>query len=62
MLSEQERRVRLNEIGKEVAEMFPTSNGSVVFNYKQGKLMGVKSDDMWRPLGVRPSPLRDGGY
>ena len=48
-MTEQERRLRLNEIGREIAEMDPKSNGSVTFDFSQGKLKGVRTDDKWRP-------------
>lgn len=48
-MTEQERRARLNEIGKEVAVMFPKSNGSITFDFSQGDLKGVRTDDKWRP-------------
>ena len=46
---EQEHRVRLNEIGKEIASMLPKTNGSVIFDISQGNLKGVRTDDKWRP-------------
>ena len=49
VMTEQERRVRLNEIGKEVASMLPKTNGSVIFDISQGNLKGVRTDDKWRP-------------
>ena len=48
-MNEQERRTRLDEIGKEVAGMFPDSNGSVIFDYSKGDLKGVRMDEKWRP-------------
>ena len=48
-MTEQERRLRLNELGKEIATMYPKSNGSVTFDYSQGQLKGVRTDDKWRP-------------
>jgi len=48
-MTEKERKLRLNELGKEVAGMFPESNGSVSFDFSQGKLKGVRTDAKWRP-------------
>jgi len=48
-MDERERKLRLNEIGKEIAGMHPDSNGSVVFDFSKGKLKGVRTDDKWRP-------------
>lgn len=48
-MTEQERKLRLNEIGKEIADMYPKSNGSVAFDFSQGHLKGVRTDDKWRP-------------
>jgi len=48
-MTEKERKLRLNEIGKEVAEMYPNENGSVTFDYNHGKLQGVRTGEMWRP-------------
>ena len=48
-MTEQERKLRLNELGKEIAEMFPKSNGSVSFDFSYGKLKGVRTDAKWRP-------------
>jgi len=48
-MEEQKRRLRLNEIGKEVASLFPKSKGSVIFDFVQGELKGVRADDKWRP-------------
>ena len=48
-MDEQERRTRLNEIGKEIAGMFPKENGSVTFDYSKGQLKGVRADAKWRP-------------
>lgn len=48
-MTEQDRRARLNEIGKEIADMYPDSNGSVTFDFSQGKLKGVRTDAKWRP-------------
>jgi len=48
-MNEQERRVRLNEIGKEIASLYPKLNGSVTFDYSQGILKGLREDTKWRP-------------
>jgi len=48
-MTDPEKRARLNEIGKEIAEMYPKSNGSIAFDYSYGKLKGVRLDAMWRP-------------
>lgn len=48
-MTEQERKLRLNEIGKEIAGMFPDSKGSVIFDYCESKLKGVRAEDKWRP-------------
>ena len=48
-MTEREKRARLNEIGKEVAKMFADRNGSVTFDFLQGTLKGVRTDEMWRP-------------
>jgi len=48
-MTEQERRTRLNEIGKEVAELCPYRNGSVIFDCSKGQLKGIRTDDKWRP-------------
>jgi len=61
VMTEPERRARLNEIGKEVAEMHPTKIGSVVFDMVNGILTGVREKNGWR-TGARPSPQVKGGY
>lgn len=48
-MTEQEHRARLNELGKQVAGMYPDSNGSVTFDFSHGELKGVRTDDKWRP-------------
>lgn len=48
-MTEKERRIRLNEIGKEIAEMFPSGHGSITFDYSKGELKGVREDAKWRP-------------
>ncbi len=48
-MNEQERKLRLNELGKEIAAMYSTENGSVTFDYSQGNLKGVRTDKKWRP-------------
>lgn len=48
-MTENEKKARLNEIGKEIAEMNPNVNGSISFDYSQGKLKGVRYEGKWRP-------------
>ena len=60
-MTEQQRRTRLNEIGKEVAEMHPEKIGSVSFDMVNGTLTGVREADGWRIKG-RPSPSIPDGY
>lgn len=60
-MTELERRLRLNEIGKEVATMHPKKIGSVIFDMVNGALTGVREKNGWR-LGSRPSPPVNGGY
>ena len=61
LMTESEKRVRLNEIGKEVAEMYAGSNGSVTFDFSNNHLKGIRQDIKWRP-GNRPSEPISGGY
>jgi len=48
MMTERERRTRLNEIGKEVALMHPKKIGSVIFDVVNGTLTGVREKNGWR--------------
>ena len=48
-MTENEKRARLNEIGKEIAEMHPKQNGSIEFDYADGELKGLRRHDKWRP-------------
>jgi len=48
-MNDNEKRARLNEIGKEIAEMYKNTNGSIAFDYSCGKLKGVRLDAKWRP-------------
>lgn len=38
-MTDNEKRARLNEMGKEIERMYPELHGSVVFDYKNGKYM-----------------------
>jgi hypothetical protein len=49
LVAESEKRARLNEIGKEIAQMFPSSNGSITFDCGNGQLKGIRTDAKWRP-------------
>ena len=60
-MNEQERRLRLNELGKEIAEMHPNKIGAVTFDMVNGKLTGVREGNGWR-TGKRPSKQVSGGY
>lgn len=42
-MTENEKKVRLNEIGKEIAEMYPDLHGSMIFEFKNGKYMNKNS-------------------
>ena len=56
-MNEAQRKARLNEIGKEIAGMYPDSHGSVTFDYGRGDLKGVRQDSKWRPKGSSPGQV-----
>ena len=60
-MNEQERRLRLNELGKEIAEMHPEKIGSIIFDVVNGFLTGVREKNGWR-IGKRPAPSVENGY
>jgi hypothetical protein len=60
-VTEQERKSRLNEIGWEIASMFPSQRGCYVFGIVDGKYKGVKYEDNIPP-GQRPTEPIGGGY
>jgi hypothetical protein len=60
-MTDSEKRARLNEIGKEIAKMYPERIGSLTFDIVLGKLTGVRESNGWRIKG-RPSPSIAGGY
>lgn len=60
-MTETEKRARLNEIGWEMAGMFPDQRGQYVFGIIDGVYKGVKYEDNIPP-GQRPSPSVSGGY
>ena len=60
-MTETEKRARLNEIGKEIAEMYPKRKGSLTFDMVSGSLTGVREKNGWRIKG-RPTPSYPGGY
>ena len=45
LMTEQERRARLNEIGKEIARMYPDVKGSITFNIHEGTYKGIKEEN-----------------
>ena len=47
---DQKKKARLNEVGKEIACMCPKEKGSVIIDYSEGELKGVRFDAMWRPV------------
>ncbi|KKN74424.1 hypothetical protein LCGC14_0390440 [marine sediment metagenome] len=51
-MTEQERRLRLNEMGKEIAAMHPKKIGAVMFDMVNGKLTGVREGNGWRTGNV----------
>lgn len=57
----EKQRARLNEIGWEIASMFPKQRGNYVFGVVDGVYKGVKYEDNIPP-GQRPSPTTSGGY
>jgi hypothetical protein len=56
-MTEQEKNRRLDEIGREVVKMFPDKNGSITFDFSNGKLAGIR-DEFRR----RPAPPVDSRY
>lgn len=59
-MTEQERKLRLNEIGWEIAVMCPKQRGNYVFGIFDGDYKGVKYEDNLPP-GKRPSqPVKEG--
>jgi hypothetical protein len=56
-MTEQEKNRRLDEIGREVVKMFPDKNGSVTFDFSNGKLAGIRDEFRRRPI-----PLEDSRY
>ena len=60
-MTDPEKRARLNEIGWEVALMFPGQRGCYVFGIVDGKYKGVKYEDNIPP-GQRPAVPVSGGY
>jgi len=47
-MTDPEKRARLNEMGKEIAGMFPRRIGSITFDMVQGNLTGVRESNGWR--------------
>lgn len=45
-MTENEKLARLNEIGKEIAGMYPALHGSVSFNFQNGKYTGKAKIDL----------------
>jgi len=60
-MTDPEKRARLNEIGWEIASMFPTLRGSYSFGIVDGKYKGVKYENNIPP-GQRPVQAVAGGY
>ena len=60
-MTENEKLARLNEMGWEIASMFPNRRGQYTFGVFDGKYKGVKYEDNLPP-GQRPSVPVEGGY
>lgn len=60
-MTENEKRARLNEIGWELALMYPERTGTIKFGVFDGKYKGVNYDDNLPP-GQRPSGPIEKGY
>lgn len=60
-MNERERKLRLNELGREIALMHPEKVGAVIFDIVKGKLTGVRENNGWR-TGSRPAPPVADGY
>ena len=59
-MTDPEKRARLNEMGKEIAEMYPDLHGSMSFNFKQGKYTNKARMDLCMDTS-RTAPV-SGGY
>lgn len=46
-MTENEKLARLNEIGKEIAAMYPELHGSLSFNFQYGKYTGKAKIDIY---------------
>ncbi len=44
-MTENEKKTRLNEIGKEIAKMYPDVRGCVTFNIHKGTYKGIKEEN-----------------
>ena len=44
-MTENEKKARLNEIGKEIAKMYPEIRGSIAFNIHKGSYKGIKEEN-----------------
>jgi len=60
-MTENEKRARINEIGWELASMFPEQRGGWLIGVFDGKYKGAEFKDNYPP-GKRPSPPVAGGY
>ena len=60
-MTENEKRARLNEMGWEIADMFPEQRGKYTFGVFDGVYKGVQYEDNL-PAGQRPSPQVARGY
>jgi hypothetical protein len=60
-MTDPEKRARLNEIGWEIASMYPEQRGCYVFGIVDGTYKGVKYEDNIPP-GQRPVTPVSGGY
>ena len=61
IMTELEKRARLNEIGWELAAMYPKQRGNYIFGIVDGVYKGVKFEDNIPP-GRRPSGTKSGGF
>ena len=59
-MTENEKRARLNEYGKDMARMYPDLHGSISFNFQDGKYTGKARIELC--MDTRRTKPVDGGY